>query len=198
MVGVLAWLARGIPGGRWEQGEGEKPNEWGSWMDGSAYLAILALPYEIRFAPTARLFVLFLVAGSAVDRPTLSLPFVNARNTSYRWQRQFRNSKYKANGRTYESAHGDPIRVDFATGRALHFEGVVEGVLFRVIGLEVCYAGGKCLGQFLSCKRRRRCFSKAYPSNSAVRAMASISASILPGWGTITRFCYSTLPWCMD
>lgn len=40
-------------------------------------------------------------------------------------------------GEAYESRHGHPIRVDFSTAGALDFEGVVEGVFFRVVGDEV-------------------------------------------------------------
>jgi hypothetical protein len=40
-----------------------------------------------------------------------------------------------------EPRHGDPVRVRFAARCALHFEGVIEGRLFRVEGAQVGHAG---------------------------------------------------------
>jgi len=41
---------------------------------------------------------------------------------------------------TYKAADADEIGMRLSTGCALDFEGVVEGVLSRVIGAELCYA----------------------------------------------------------
>lgn len=42
----------------------------------------------------------------------------------------------------YKAAHAHPVGVRLAAGSALDFEGVVEGVVGRVVGAEVCHAAG--------------------------------------------------------
>lgn len=71
---------------------------------------------------------------------------------------------------TYETADGDPIRVGFAAGCTLHFEGVVEGCLLRVFWLEVCDPN---LIQRAIRQLDERVHA-TYPSRSAFSASANI------------------------
>lgn len=51
----------------------------------------------------------------------------------------YRTKKQK---RTYEAVEADPVRVGFTTRSALHFEGIVVGLLLSVLGTEIGDAVG--------------------------------------------------------
>lgn len=83
------------------------------------YLAVLALPDEVRFTSAATEFVLLLQVktGLSANMAGFSLKV-----------------------RTYKAAHADPVGMNLAARSALDLEGVVEGIFLGVIGLEVCHS----------------------------------------------------------